>query len=255
MGSFIVTFILFAIIGALGAFLSGLIGIGGAIIMYPMLLFIPPVFNIDMTPTAAAGLTAAQVFFSTLSGSISQRKNEHLNSSIIIPMSIGILSGSITGAYVASVFDESIINIVYTFLAIVAVILMFIKVNPNDTNAKYNKIALFIVAAVIGILSGIVGAGGAFLIVPILLTSFKVPFRVVVANSIIVAFVSSLGTFFTKFITGSVDMEHALPLIITSLIFAPLGTKVSKQTNQTVLRYILTALIIIAAIKMIMDII
>lgn len=248
-------FILFAVIGALGAFLSGLIGIGGAIIMYPMLLFIPPLLNIDMTPTSAAGLTAAQVFFSTLSGSMSQRKNENLNSSIIIPMSIGILSGSITGAYLASLFDESIINIVYTFLAIVAVILMFIKVKPNDTNTTYNKIALFIVAAVIGILSGIVGAGGAFLILPILLTFFKVPFRVVVSNSIIVAFISSIGTFFTKFLTGSVDMEHALPLVIASLIFAPLGTKASKNTNQSILRLILTTLIIIAAIKMIIDII
>lgn len=248
-------FLLFAIIGALGAFLSGLIGIGGAIIMYPMLLFIPPLFNIDMTPTTAAGLTAAQVFFSTLSGSISQRKNENLNTSIIIPMSIGILLGSISGAYIASIFDESIINIVYTFLAVLAVILMFIKVKPNDAKTKYNKIALFLVASIIGILSGIVGAGGAFLIVPILLTFFKVPFRVVVANSIIVAFVSSIGTFFTKFITGSVEIEYALPLIIASLIFAPIGTKVSKKTNQSVLRYILTTLIILAAIKMIIDII
>ncbi|WP_414045256.1 sulfite exporter TauE/SafE family protein [Macrococcus equi] len=248
-------FILFAVIGAIGAFLSGLIGIGGAIIMYPMLLFIPPLFNIDMNPTAAAGLTAAQVFFSTLSGSISQRKNENLNKSIIIPMSIGILLGSVSGAYLASIFDESLINIVYTFLAILAVILMFIKVKANDSKTTYNKIALFIVATVIGILSGIVGAGGAFLIVPILLTIFKVPFRVVVANSIIIAFVSSIGTFLTKFLTGSVDIEHAIPLIIASLIFAPIGTKVSKKTNQTVLRYILTALIIMAAIKMIMDMI
>ncbi|WP_414054514.1 sulfite exporter TauE/SafE family protein [Macrococcus equi] len=248
-------FILFAVIGAIGAFLSGLIGIGGAIIMYPMLLFIPPLFNIDMNPTAAAGLTAAQVFFSTLSGSISQRKNENLNKSIIIPMSIGILLGSVSGAYLASIFDESLINIVYTFLAILAVILMFIKVKANDSKTTYNKIALFIVAAVIGILSGIVGAGGAFLIVPILLTIFKVPFRVVVANSIIIAFVSSIGTFITKFLTGSVDIEHAIPLIIASLIFAPIGTKVSKKTNQTVLRYILTALIIMAAIKMIIDMI
>ncbi|WP_414055647.1 sulfite exporter TauE/SafE family protein [Macrococcus equi] len=248
-------FILFAVIGAIGAFLSGLIGIGGAIIMYPMLLFIPPLFNIDMNPTAAAGLTAAQVFFSTLSGSISQRKNENLNKSIIIPMSIGILLGSVSGAYLASIFDESLINIVYTFLAILAVILMFIKVKANDSKTTYNKIALFIVATVIGILSGIVGAGGAFLIVPILLTIFKVPFRVVVANSIIIAFVSSIGTFITKFLTGSVDIEHAIPLIIASLIFAPIGTKVSKKTNQTVLRYILTALIIMAAIKMIMDMI
>lgn len=248
-------FLLFAVIGALGAFLSGLIGIGGAIVMYPMLLFIPPLFNIDMTPATAAGLTAAQVFFSTLSGSMSQRKNENLNTSIIIPMSIGILLGSISGAYIASIFDESIINIVYTFLAVLAVILMFIKVKPNDAKTTYNKIALFLVAAVIGTLSGIVGAGGAFLIVPILLTFFKVPFRVVVANSIIVAFVSSIGTFFTKFITGSVEIEYALPLIIASLIFAPIGTKVSKKTNQAVLRYILTTLIMLAAIKMIIDII
>lgn len=114
-----ITFLLLFSIGSLGAFLSGLVGIGGAIILFPMILFMPPIFNIEITPSLASGLTAAQVFFNTLSGSYSKRKSNDISKAIIIPMSIGILLVSIIGAISASFFNEMFINIVYTFLAIV----------------------------------------------------------------------------------------------------------------------------------------
>lgn len=248
-------FILLLFIGAIGAFVSGLVGIGGAIIIFPMLLFIPPFFGIDtITPHLASGLTAAQVFFSTLSGSISQRSNPDARRQLIVPMGIGILLGSIGGAYSASLFDESIINIVYTGLAILAVILMFVKVRPEQTTTQFNPVLLFVTAALIGFLSGIVGAGGAFIIVPVLLALFRAPFRSVVASSIIIAFISSIGTFLIKAVTGDVDFVLMIPLVITSLIMAPVGTRISKKTNQLVLRYILAALIAAAAIKMLFQI-
>lgn len=206
-------FILLLFIGAIGAFVSGLVGIGGAIIIFPMLLFIPPFFGIDtIAPHLASGLTAAQVFFSTLSGSISQRSNPDARRQLIVPMGIGILLGSIGGAYSASLFDESIINIVYTGLAILAVILMFVKVRPEQTTTQFNPVLLFVTAALIGFLSGIVGAGGAFIIVPVLLALFRAPFRSVVASSIIIAFISSIGTFLIKAVTGDVDFVLMIPL-------------------------------------------
>ncbi|TDL98379.1 sulfite exporter TauE/SafE family protein [Macrococcus brunensis] len=248
-------FILLLFIGAIGAFVSGLVGIGGAIIIFPMLLFIPPLFGIEtMTPHLASGLTAAQVFFSTLSGSVSQRKNPDTSRQLIIPMGIGIFLGSIGGAYSASLFDESIINIVYTGLALLAVILMFVKIRLEQTTTHFNSGLLFITAALIGFLSGIVGAGGAFIIVPVLLTIFRAPFRSVVASSIIIAFISSIGTFLIKAMTGDVDVVLMIPLIITSLIMAPIGTRISRTTNQSVLRYILAALMAGAAIKMLFQI-
>lgn len=248
-------FILLLFIGAIGAFVSGLVGIGGAIIIFPMLLFIPPLFGIDtITPHLASGLTAAQVFFSTLSGSISQRSNPDASRQLIVPMGTGILLGSISGAYSASLFDERIINIVYTGLAVLAVILMFVKVRPEQTKTQFNPVLLFVTAALIGFLSGIVGAGGAFIIVPVLLALFRAPFRSVVASSMIIAFISSIGTFLIKAATGDVDFILMIPLVITSLIMAPVGTRVSKKTNQSVLRYILAALIAAAAIKMLLQI-
>ncbi|WBF52430.1 sulfite exporter TauE/SafE family protein [Macrococcoides canis] len=247
--------LILSLIGAFGAFISGLVGIGGAIVIYPMLLFIPPVFGYTITPEIASGLTAAQVFFSTMSGSMSQRNNPDLNKGIIVPMGSGILLGSLIGAYSASIFDASLINIVYTFLAILAVFLMFVKVKPENEHTTFNKIALFITALAIGILSGIVGAGGAFIIVPVLLAIFKAPFRSVVASSIVIAFISSIGTFIMKSMTGQIDFIMMIPLVIASLLFAPIGTKVSKKTNQQLLRVILALLIALAAIKMIINMI
>ena len=247
--------LILSLIGAFGAFISGLVGIGGAIVIYPMLLFIPPIFGYKITPELASGLTAAQVFFSTMSGSMSQRHNPDVNKKIVVPMGFGILIGSLMGAYSASIFDGSLINIVYTFLAIVAVFLMFVKVKPENECTYFNKIALFITALAIGILSGIVGAGGAFIIVPVLLAIFKAPFRSVVASSIVIAFISSIGTFLMKSMTGQIDFVMMIPLVIASLLFAPIGTKVSKRTNQQLLRVILALLIALAAIKMIMNMI
>ncbi|UTH07375.1 sulfite exporter TauE/SafE family protein [Macrococcoides canis] len=247
--------LILSLIGAFGAFISGLVGIGGAIVIYPMLLFIPPIFGYKITPEIASGLTAAQVFFSTMSGSMSQRNNPDLNKGIIVPMGAGILLGSLIGAYSASIFDESLINIVYTFLAILAVFLMFVKVKPENEHTTFNKIALFITALAIGILSGIVGAGGAFIIVPVLLAIFKAPFRSVVASSIVIAFISSIGTFIMKSMTGQIDFIMMIPLVIASLLFAPIGTKVSKKMNQQLLRVILALLIALAAIKMILNMI
>lgn len=246
--------ILLLIIGTFGAFVSGLVGIGGSIVIYPLLLFVPPLFGFDISSHTAAGLTASQVFFSTLSGSLSQRKNPDLDKSIIIPMGIGILIGSAAGAYSATLFNESLINIVYTILAIIAIILMFVKVKPDQEKDQYNMIFLIIAALIIGYVSGIAGAGGAFIIIPVLLAIFKVPFRKVIASSIVIAFISSIGTFFTKSIAGDVDFGLMIPLVISSIIFAPIGTNVSKMTDQKVLRIILAVMISAAAVKMLFEI-
>lgn len=54
--------LILSLIGAFGAFISGLVGIGGAIVIYPMVLFIPPLFGYEISPGIASGLTATQVF-------------------------------------------------------------------------------------------------------------------------------------------------------------------------------------------------
>ena len=62
--SFIITIFL---IGFIGSYISGMVGIGGSIIKYPMLLYIPPLFGLAaFTAHEVSGISAVQVFFATI---------------------------------------------------------------------------------------------------------------------------------------------------------------------------------------------
>ena len=248
----IVTVVIMLLIGVFGGFISGLVGIGGAIIIYPAILLLPPLFGVPAySPYIASGLTSSQVFFSTLSGSLKARKKAEFSSQLIIYMGGGMVIGSMLGAFLANLFDTTFVNMTYIIIASLALILMFIKVESRSGEPTLNKPLLVIIGLFVGIISGIVGAGGAFIIIPILLVLFKLPMNTVVANSIVIAFISSIGAFIIKLIQGFVPFEDALFLIIGSILFAPLGLKLSKKIPNFIQKWIISILIIVAIIQLI----
>ena len=247
------TVIMMLLIGVFGGFISGLVGIGGAIIIYPAILLLPPLFGVPAySAYIASGLTSSQVFFSTLSGSLKARKKTEFSSPLVIYMSGGMITGSMLGALLANLFNAAFVNTIYIIIALIALILMFINVKPNLNQSSFNKPLLVMVGLFVGIISGIVGAGGAFIIIPILLVLFKLPMNMVVANSIVIAFISSIGAFIIKLIQGYIPLENALFLIIGSIIFAPLGLKLGKKVPSFVQKWIISILIIIAIIQIVL---
>ena len=128
---------------------------------------------------------------------------------------------------------------------------MFIKVKSSSQTSQFNGPLLISIGVIIGIISGIVGAGGAFIIIPILLVVFKLQMNTVVANSIVIAFMSSIGAFIIKFMQGYIPMADALFLIIGSILFAPLGLKVGNKVPSFVQKWIVSILIIIAIMQLI----
>ena len=100
--------------------------------------------------------------------------------------------GSILGALLATVFNSHFVNVIYIIIALLALILMFIKITPSTSHIKFNRVLLITIGSIIGLVSGIVGAGGAFIIIPVLLVIFKLPMNMVVTNSIVIAFISSI---------------------------------------------------------------
>lgn len=244
--------LLLFVIGIFGGFISGLVGIGGAIIIYPALLLIPPLLGYPvMTAYIASGLTSAQVFFSTLSGTFSARKKKEFLPQLVLYMGGGMFVGSITGAVIADWLNASFVTTVYIFIAILALVLLFFKVTPRDETPHFNRLWLIMIGVIIGAVSGIVGAGGAFIITPILLAIFKLPMNTVVANSIAIAFISSVGAFVTKAVQGYIPLDLACAIILGSIIFAPIGLKVGRHIPSTVQKGIISLLIVIAITQLI----
>lgn len=69
----------------------------------------------------------------------------------------------------------------------------------------FNKTLAILLAVVVGIGSGIVGAGGGFLLVPIMLVVLGIPTRMTIATSLAITFISSIGGMVGKLMTGQVE--------------------------------------------------
>jgi len=254
--NFIITIFL---VGFVGSFISGLLGIGGAIINYPMLLYIPAAVGVaHFTAHEVSGITALQVFFATIGGVWAYRKGRYLNKTLIAYMGISILIGSFVGGVGSTHFSESSVNVIYGILAFIAAIMMFIPKKGIDDvrldEVKFNKWLAALLALLVGLAAGIVGTGGAFLLVPIMLVILKIPTRMTIATSLAITFISSIGTAIGKISTGQVDYLPALIMIVASLIAAPFGAKAGKKINTKILQIILAVIIFTTAIKIWMDI-
>lgn len=168
-------YIFLSLLGIIGGILSGMVGIGGAIIIYPALLIIPPMLGLpSYNAYIASGLTSAQVFFSTLSSSIRARQTPDFSLKLILWMGSSMLIGSALGATIAEVLTERFVNSVYVVIAILALVLIMIKIKPQtEANLKFSKVVLLLTGLVIGAISGVIGAGGAFIIIPVLLVFSK----------------------------------------------------------------------------------
>lgn len=253
---FIITIFL---IGFIGSYISGMLGIGGSIIKYPMLLYIPPIFGLAaFSAHEVSGISAVQVLFASISGVWAYRKGGYLNKTLIIYMGISVLIGSVIGSFGSQSMSENGINLVYGILAIIAAVMMFIPKKGIDDipldQVTFNKWLAAILALIVGLGSGVVGAAGGFLLVPIMLVVLKIPTRVTIASSLAITFISSIGATVGKLSTGQVDYFPALIMVIASILAAPLGAMAGKKMNTKILQVILAVLILATAVKIWMGI-
>ncbi|MFD1361066.1 sulfite exporter TauE/SafE family protein [Lentibacillus salinarum] len=254
----LVFIIVLFLIGFVGSFISGMVGIGGSIVKYPMLLYIPPLLGLSaFTAHEVSGISAVQVLFATIGGVWAYRKGGYLNKTLIIYMGISILIGSFIGGYGSRFMADSSVNFVYGVLATIAAVMMFVPKKQMDdiplNQVTFNKWLAAVLAFVTGIGAGIVGAAGAFILVPIMLLVLKIPTRMTIASSLAITFISSIGSTAGKVMTGQVLFAPAVIMIIASLIASPMGANTGKRVNTKVLQGILAVLILGTAVKIWLD--
>ncbi|MGD8189936.1 sulfite exporter TauE/SafE family protein [Brevibacillus ginsengisoli] len=245
-------------IGLTGSFFSGLLGIGGAIINFPMLLFFPLWFGFTpFTSQEVSSISMFQVFFASLSGVLAYRKakieEDQPSNSLIWLMGIPLMLGSLAGGLISHYVSGEAINVVYGILALLALLFMLKPAKANDVGelspVQINKPLAITLTSLIGLVAGIVGAGGAFLLVPVMLAVFKIPTRKVISSSLSIVFLSAIGGVIGKIIAGHIPLLPTLIVVIGSLVGAPLGALVSQKLDVSVLRYLLAVLIGLTALK------
>ena len=246
--------------GSIGGFFSGLLGIGGGIIMFPILFYIPTLLGFDAIGVKnITGLTMVQGFFASLSAILFYKKENLVNKSLALTLGLSLFLSSLIGSIISKGVSDRYLLFIFGILSFVASILMFmprsyLKDDLTEDKIAFHKPAAIITGIIIGFLLGMVGQGGAFILIPILLYGLKIPLRVALGSTLAIGLFSATAGLIGKVATGQVPFYMALALLLGAMPSARLGSMVSRKTKSQSLRWILAFIVSVTAIKVWYDI-
>ncbi len=260
-------FLLYPVIGAIAGLLAGLLGIGGGIIVVPVMT---SVFVYLGTPDLlvmqfAAGTSLAVMVVTSLSSLRLHLKFGHEIWPVYKPILPGIILGTIIGALIADILaSETLEKIFGCLLVLVAYRAYFKRGMQHLSTATFPPYVMALSGLVVGIVAGMLGIGGGVLLVPFLLyASINMRLAVAVASActLTVAVVGTLTYMVTganethslQWTTGYIYWPAFLGIALVSPIFASLGARLSSKVHVDSLRRIFAIVILLAGIKLLLN--
>jgi uncharacterized membrane protein YfcA len=228
-------------LGMGGAFVAGLIGVGGALVMIPLLLYVPPFLDVGrLSLKAVSGITMVQVVAATLSATIAHRRYEAVNGRIAWIGGTAMAGASLLGALASYRVYERWLLVAFALMVTGAAVLMVTadRIAPpsRPLPVQFSAARTVLVCAGVGVLTGLVGAGGAFLLIPLLITVVRLPLRVTIGTSLAIALAAAVAGAVGKGLTGQIPYASALIVAAGALPGGHLGAWASRRLSVGQLR-------------------
>lgn len=242
------------IVSLIGGFFSGLLGIGGAVILIPLMLYVPALTGVgDMNMNQVAGITMIQVLAATIFGCLAHRRHGQADTKIILTIGLPMGIFALAGSVFSKKMDSDTMLLLFGFLLLAAFTLL-VKKTESESEATPSKVRYFplrnaVTGCIVGFVSGVIGAGGGFILIPIMIRILKIPVKIAVCSSLGVIFIGALMGATGKIITLQVEWAYLLPVIAGSIPAAIAGARVSKALSPRHLHYALLALIFFTILK------
>jgi uncharacterized protein len=250
-------------IGGMVGFLAGLLGIGGGMIMVPMLVFVFSAkgFPAEHMMHLSLATSMATIVFTSLSSVRAHHQHGAVDWAVARAMAPGIVAGSFAATVVAGYVPTRPLAVFFTGFMFYAAVQMFFEVKPKASRQLPGAAGLFAVGAGIGGLSSVLAAGGAFLSIPFL-ARCNVPLKRAIgtaaANGFPIAVAGTIGYVLNGLRVdglpeGSLGFVHvpALALIVAaSMPVAPLGARLAHRLPVRRLRIVFALLLLALALRM-----
>jgi uncharacterized protein len=244
-----------------GAFVSGLVGVGGAIVMIPLLYYVPPLLGAGELPIkVVAGLSMTQVLAAAAMGAWSHGRHALVHRGLAVTGGAAMAVGSLAGALLSSHVSGRALLITFALMTTIALPLMLVSpAEPPGGDGRapvtFSRAAVIALLGAIGVVAGLVGAGGAFLVVPVLVGVLRLPMRLSIGTSLAMVGLSALTGFLGKALTGQIPLWPALTVVLGSLTGAPLGGRVSRRVPVPLLRGVLAGIITLVMLRVWYDVV
>ena len=221
------------LLGILIGLVLGTIGAGGAILAVPGLIAV-----MGLSTVAATTSSLVIVGSAAMAGFIPRLKTKTVDVRLGLTFSaLGIL-GTFAGTQLVKIVPESVQIILFAILMFGAAFAMWRgPVSESNAAIKSQWPLVFVVATAIGVLTGLLGVGGGFLIVPALVLILKVPTKTAAGTSLVAIASTSTIAFLMRFeywseIPVGPIAAFTLAAIASSFLVAPFAGKLNARTLQ-----------------------
>ncbi|MDK2957659.1 MAG: uncharacterized protein PWQ57_3157 [Desulfovibrionales bacterium] len=273
-------------LGGFVGLLSGIFGVGGGFLMTPLLIM----FGIP--PTVAAASDSNQIVGASTSGCLAHYRLGNVDFKMGLLLLVGGVLGGYAGVEVIKLLRAMgnanfLINITYVLMLGFVGVYMFIDsvqglrkkpssgepakpVKKSNYAAMMEKLPLqtsfeksgvrmsmlmpLVLGVLVGVLSAIMGVGGGFIMVPVMVYLLRMPMHVVVGTSLFqILFTCINVTILQSYTNHTVDFVLALLLLLGSTIGAQFGTRLSKRLKGEQLKILLASLVLVVMVKMLLN--
>jgi uncharacterized membrane protein YfcA len=232
-------------IGLVGGVMAGFLGIGGGVVIIPLLLY-----GAGLTMQIATGVSMVQAFFATLSGLVVHRRNRTIDHRLGAVLGLAGVVGGLLGALLSARLTNQALLMLYLALVAVSLVLMFLA--PRAEAPKNRPTSLWLSIPIglgVGVLAGMLGVGGGFIMIPLMISALRIPTRIAVGTSLVVIVLTTLAGTIGKIAAGLFDLQLAAFVILGSIVGAQVGGRLNARVSPRVIRLSLTVLLVAILIR------
>lgn len=237
-------------LGFAAGVLGSMIGLGGGIIVVPVLTFF------GFSPTLAASNSLFAAFSNAAASTISYSRQKRIEYSLGLKLGLLTIPGTILGAYMSSDVTPEIFKILFGFVLIASAgyILLRKKIESREKNLSKLMMVFAVGASFFaGIISAFFGIGGGIIFVPLMVVGMGMAMKKAAPTSQLILLFASFSGVIVHTILGHSDFLQAGLLSLGSFAGGLVGARLSVDINEKFLRILVSVVIVAAAIKMFFD--
>ncbi|MFC4387131.1 sulfite exporter TauE/SafE family protein [Gracilibacillus marinus] len=264
------------IIGLLSAMLGSIVGLGGGVILVPILLILHATTDMFHWATAntIVGISLVIMVFTAMSSTITYAKQKRIDYRSGLFFILGSLPGGVLGSWLNQFVETDMFSLflgIFMFLIFISFMFQnktnetqlsdlplrkgFVRREIHIGNSTYmyhfSPYIAVGIAFVVGMLSGFFGIGGGSLMVPAMILLFHFPPHIASATSMFMILSLSTVSSFTHIMLGHIEWNYVWAFIPGAWFGGVLGAKVSQQLSSKGIEYLLRAVLLLIGLRLI----